>query len=1093
MSQNIFVNPYILNPPTLEAGSVGDGTLVVSKLTHFTIAQEYTIICTAVDPFTVFKVIGSLDGSVGVATVGEEFYDEDRKIFLTIQQGPTTFAIGDAFTLEVANGTDLNEENINLYDEKSQKNFGPGVIGEDAGDKNVRYTEDVTDAWIKLGDLKFDSVLSGTEGNSTNITFEPGHVEAKAAIEEQSLTFTAKNFGLLGNMINVEFNDTIQAVAASLDTQNLRFVADLQGDIGNLINIEFLFGGTVGSPSVVVTGTTISVYIIQNQTTAQQVVDIINTNVNSASLVDASILGTGNELVLVAPSEPLTGGFDSIGGTGSEVVAVVGNAIKAYFASGAFSAQDLKDLLETYPEVNSLVDISITGLTTDLINETIAPVYLENGLDNYADHGNEIFEVYEQSIKVVFLPDHYTSDQLTTLLLGNTEITNLVSVSFLDDGTTLQDATAHGYLAGGFSAPSYSFNQDELTDPENFHEGNANIMIKDIVAQGTVDLARTVNIGEELLVKGIVEIRKTLNVAGESAFGKSVLIEENIEVGGNSNIKGISSLRDESGSSGADVDNVQLTLNTVRDGSKLFFYNENNVEMLWDAPTLTISTDLFIEFPETGKINKILAADTPIDIADGEHLFVTIDKQNNVDLTVVKSADVLSGEDTVRVVSRIGDYLIWSDNTLHRNTKAIRIGEVGITRLRDDDVYSEQELVDLGMDRTYLTHDAKIYIASLDKTLEQAIADDDFSGGGSGVGINYDAYGNVVIQMTPEIDTLILKSPDLQLWQIKISDNGEMVVEGVLAGTVDLIKFNRDVDDVIVQLKITNDGELYLDTDSEAGAVFDAVFFRAPNGIVWEMRSDENLNIYTKDGLGNCWKVTNSINDIVFGFKDTSDGVVHASKLTEDINLIGDPELDCGSAEVAAWRWGKNEDGVKSIFSWDSIKSAWVNLVDIQSIMLKLSNPLGSTIDFWGKKESIPSGFLPAEGQQLLIAEYPNLFETLGWLHGKTDEETFFLPDTRGVVVRGVDGDRGVDPDKDARSLPVGAVDNDDLVGSYQDDQYKSHTHTANLYFYDASGPRNYFRGSYGSSYQGARATNASGGNETRMKNINAYKIMRVK
>ena len=39
-----------------------------------------------------------------------------------------------------------------------------------------------------------------------------------------------------------------------------------------------------------------------------------------------------------------------------------------------------------------------------------------------------------------------------------------------------------------------------------------------------------------------------------------------------------------------------------------------------------------------------------------------------------------------------------------------------------------------------------------------------------------------------------------------------------------------------------------------------------------------------------------------------------------------------------------------------------------------------------------------------------------------------------------------------------------------------SHSHSVPLYFYDASGPRNYFRGSYPTTGQGNRSTNSTGG-----------------
>ena len=71
-------------------------------------------------------------------------------------------------------------------------------------------------------------------------------------------------------------------------------------------------------------------------------------------------------------------------------------------------------------------------------------------------------------------------------------------------------------------------------------------------------------------------------------------------------------------------------------------------------------------------------------------------------------------------------------------------------------------------------------------------------------------------------------------------------------------------------------------------------------------------------------------------------------------------------------------------------------------------------------------------------------------------------------------------------------------IGTYEADQFGSHdhgggdhSHAAPLYYYDAAGPRNYFRASYGSQYQANGNTynsgttiNTEGGAETNPKNI---------
>ena len=134
---------------------------------------------------------------------------------------------------------------------------------------------------------------------------------------------------------------------------------------------------------------------------------------------------------------------------------------------------------------------------------------------------------------------------------------------------------------------------------------------------------------------------------------------------------------------------------------------------------------------------------------------------------------------------------------------------------------------------------------------------------------------------------------------------------------------------------------------------------------------------------------------------------------------------------------------------------------------------------------------MAAEGQQLSIAEYPELFDVIGHVHGGLNTDYFFLPDTRGLFVRGVDGGRGADPDVASRIVGGGKDTTAEDVGSFQVDMFKSHTHRwrnghnlglSSTYSAHAPGP-----------HYSSPETTASGGNETRPKNIYAYKIIRVK
>lgn len=91
--------------------------------------------------------------------------------------------------------------------------------------------------------------------------------------------------------------------------------------------------------------------------------------------------------------------------------------------------------------------------------------------------------------------------------------------------------------------------------------------------------------------------------------------------------------------------------------------------------------------------------------------------------------------------------------------------------------------------------------------------------------------------------------------------------------------------------------------------------------------------------------------------------------------------------------------------------------------------PVGTMVAFPVNK--VAPGFLEIDGSVKSIALYPDLATFLGTAFNKGDEGAgnFRLPESRGEFLRGWDHGRGVD---------IGRA-----IGSYQDDDFKSHTHAA--------------------------------------------------
>lgn len=107
--------------------------------------------------------------------------------------------------------------------------------------------------------------------------------------------------------------------------------------------------------------------------------------------------------------------------------------------------------------------------------------------------------------------------------------------------------------------------------------------------------------------------------------------------------------------------------------------------------------------------------------------------------------------------------------------------------------------------------------------------------------------------------------------------------------------------------------------------------------------------------------------------------------------------------------------------------------------------PTGATI-FWGL-DTIPAGWLKAEGQAVTKSSYPELdavYQADGYPYGASSAVlgagTMNLPPAAGRFIRVVDGTTGIDPDASSRTdRGDGAIG--DNVGTLQDDDVERHNH----------------------------------------------------
>lgn len=132
----------------------------------------------------------------------------------------------------------------------------------------------------------------------------------------------------------------------------------------------------------------------------------------------------------------------------------------------------------------------------------------------------------------------------------------------------------------------------------------------------------------------------------------------------------------------------------------------------------------------------------------------------------------------------------------------------------------------------------------------------------------------------------------------------------------------------------------------------------------------------------------------------------------------------------------------------------------------------------------VPTGWLECDGSSLLRAgTYADLFAYLSTTYGNVDGTHFNLPDYRGYFLRHVDGGQGVDPDAASRTNRGDGTAGDN-VGTKQDDEIKSHTHSS-LKSAHAGSVILASAAVFGAVINTGDTTGATGGSETRSKNIN--------
>ena len=213
------------------------------------------------------------------------------------------------------------------------------------------------------------------------------------------------------------------------------------------------------------------------------------------------------------------------------------------------------------------------------------------------------------------------------------------------------------------------------------------------------------------------------------------------------------------------------------------------------------------------------------------------------------------------------------------------------------------------------------------------------------------------------------------------------------------------------------------------------------------------------------------------GAGDLTTGV--AVVVTFDCGIVSNTNLSAGEAQLERGLIATQFEDRPQFID----QAAWSKnylTPDLLPVGLLGEFPLSAPNSFW----------LRCDGQAVSRAAYPRLFAYLGETYGSGDGSTTFnVPDYRGYVKRDTDDGAGVDPDAASRT-DRGDGTTGDAVGTKQDDELESHTHTfpSNT----SAGGANTVNTKLNSTNDSPTTTAATGGNETRMKNINVNTYIHI-
>ena len=124
------------------------------------------------------------------------------------------------------------------------------------------------------------------------------------------------------------------------------------------------------------------------------------------------------------------------------------------------------------------------------------------------------------------------------------------------------------------------------------------------------------------------------------------------------------------------------------------------------------------------------------------------------------------------------------------------------------------------------------------------------------------------------------------------------------------------------------------------------------------------------------------------------------------------------------------------------IQSETINMAALVAAVKNALCPPGTICAYGGTTP--PTGWKLCNGESLSRTLHNDLYLVIGTSFGAPDGDSFNVPDLRGMFLRGCTDSRGdsyADPDKASRLASAAGGNVGNMVGSVQDQQFKSHDH----------------------------------------------------